>query len=76
MIRVFKVANIAKQTITKSKQKAFLTLFDKIIERKGSENKALSFAGINKETMWRWKNDRFMTLATGQKILQAYNKDT
>ncbi len=70
------MTNTAKQTITKSKQKAFLTLFDKLVERKGSENKALSFAGINKETMWRWKNNKFMTLATGQRILQAYNKDT
>ena len=68
------MANIANQTITKSKQKAFIILFNKMIESKGSENKALDFTGINPETMWRWKNKDFMSLKTGEKILKAYNR--
>ena len=68
------MANIASQTVTKSKQKAFITLFDKVIEFKGSESKAVDFININPETVWRWRKNSFMTLKTGEKILKAYNK--
>ena len=68
------MANIANQTITKSKQKAFIILFNKVIKSKGSENKALDFININPETMWRWRTKDFMSLKTGEKILKAYNK--
>ena len=68
------MANIANQTITKSKQKAFIILFNKVVESKGSENKGVDFIGINPETMWRWRKKDFMTLRTAEKILKAYNK--
>ena len=68
------MANTESKSITKSKQKAFITLFDEIIKDKGSKNKAIKFIGINSSAVRKWEVENQMTIRTAKMILDAYNK--
>lgn len=68
------LANTESKTITKTKQKAFLVLFNKLVAMKGSKNEAKRFIGINSSAIHKWEVHNQMTLRTAKMILDAWNR--
>lgn len=51
-------------------------LFDRLVDAKGSKNKAAVFCGINSTTINKFIEDNLITVRTAKKILAAYNRLT
>ncbi len=68
--------NSHKEKIPKSKEKSFIALLDFLIVRKGTQEAALKFCGINDKGFFTKINEgRGLSTDHAKKILEGYSKE-